>query len=44
MKNNDYLINDQIREPEVRVIGEEGNMLGVMATTEPSKKREKESN
>ncbi len=37
MKNNDYLINDQIREPEVRVIGEEGNMLGVMATSEALK-------
>lgn len=37
MKNNDYLINDQIREPEVRVIGEEGNMLGVMATSEAMK-------
>ena len=34
MKNNDYLINDQIRVPEVRVIGEEGNMLGVMSTSE----------
>ena len=34
MKNNDYLINDQIRDPEVRVIGEDGTMLGVMPTAE----------
>lgn len=34
MKNNEYLINDQIRVPEVRVISEEGNMLGVMPTGE----------
>lgn len=34
MKNNDYIINDQIKEAEVRVIGEEGEMLGVMSTAE----------
>ncbi len=34
MKNNDYIINDQIRESEVRVISEEGEMLGVMPTAE----------
>lgn len=34
MKNNDYIINDQIRVPEVRVIGEDGTMLGVMPTAE----------
>ena len=34
MKNNDYIINDQIRDAEVRVISEEGEMLGVMATGE----------
>ena len=32
MKNNDYIINDQIRDSEVRVISEEGEMLGVMPT------------
>ena len=32
MKNNDYFINDQIRDSEVRVISEEGEMLGVMPT------------
>ena len=34
MKNNDYIINDQIRDSEVRVISEEGEMLGVMPTGE----------
>jgi len=34
MKNNDYIINDQIRDAEVRVISEEGEMLGVMPTGE----------
>ncbi len=34
MKNNDYIINDQIRDAEVRVISEEGEMLGVLPTGE----------
>ena len=38
MKNNDYIINDQIRESEVRVISEEGEMLGVMPTAEALRK------
>lgn len=38
MKNNDYIINDQIKEAEVRVIGEEGEMLGVMPTSEALEK------
>jgi len=31
---SDLLINEQIREKEVRVIGEDGEQLGVMATSE----------
>ena len=38
MKNNDYIINDQIRVSEVRVISEEGEMLGVMATGDALRK------
>ena len=30
----DYLINEQIRDKEVRVIGAEGNQLGVMTAKE----------
>ena len=30
----DYLINEQIRDKEVRVIGSEGNQLGVMSIQE----------
>lgn len=33
-KNFDYLINDQIRAKEVRVIGTDGNPIGVMSTNE----------
>ena len=32
--NNEPLINEQIRDREVRVIGEAGNQLGVMETAE----------
>ena len=38
MKNNDYIINDQIKVSEVRVISEEGEMLGVMATGDALRK------
>ncbi|MCR5213096.1 MAG: translation initiation factor IF-3 [Eubacterium sp.] len=33
-KTIDYLINEQIRDKEVRVIGAEGNQLGVMSIQE----------
>ena len=31
---SDYLINEQIRDKEVRVIGEEGEQLGIMSIKE----------
>ena len=31
---NNLFINEQIRDKEVRVIGEAGNMIGVMSTKE----------
>jgi translation initiation factor IF-3 len=35
--NNDLFINEQIRDREVRVIGEDGEQLGVMPTSEALK-------
>ena len=32
--NNDYFVNGQIRDREVRVIGEHGEMLGIMSAAE----------
>ena len=34
MSINNLFINEQIRDKEVRVIGEAGNMIGVMPTKE----------
>ena len=39
-KNFDYFINDQIRAKEVRVIGNDGKLLGIMSTDEAQKKAE----
>ena len=36
-KTIDYLINEQIRDKEVRVIGSEGNQLGVMSVQDARK-------
>lgn len=35
---NDYFINEQIRDKEVRVIGEDGEQLGVMSAAEAQAK------
>jgi len=38
--NNDYFINEQIRDREVRVIGADGEQLGVMSVSEALKAAE----
>ena len=34
---SDYMINEQIRDKEVRLIGEEGQQLGIMSAKEAQK-------
>jgi len=37
INNNDFMINDQIRDKEVRVVGEDGEQLGIMSSKEALK-------
>lgn len=41
-KNNKFLINEEIREKEVRVIGNDNSQLGIMPTREAIRKAEEQ--